>query len=185
MNISEYFERVLEAPLKNRQWSWGAENDHAVFLRSWVPEYDGRRVYVLGDRDDYGSAGYGERIQHIDSVKSGKRGFVVLIEPADGWPEKRTIKRFEEQVRPIVGFEQDKDKWYAILDEGVEISVANGFDPEAELERLMEYPGAAVLKKAAKSWKLVGVKGEEAVFKHPTKLTRLIVNFLTGDYHRV
>ena len=185
MNISEYFEKVLEAPLKNRQWSWGAENGKAVFLRSWVPEYDGRRVYVLGERDDYGSPGYGERIQHIEAIKSGVPGFVVLLEPVDPTAEKWTIKRFEEKVYPITGFEQHEDEWFAILDEGVEISVANGFDPDVELEKLMSFPAAEALKKAAKSWKLVAVDGDQAIFKHPTKLIRLIVNVMTGAYHRV
>jgi len=185
MNISDYFEKVLEAPLKNIQWSWGAENGKAVFLRSWVPEYDGHRVYVLGDRDDYGSPGYHERIQHIESIKSGMPGYVVMIEPVDASLDKWTIKRFEEKVYPIKGFEQDADECYAILDDGVEISVANGFDAEAELEALMRFPAAEKLKKAAKSWKFVANNGDEAVFKHPSKLTRLIVNIHTGAYRRV
>lgn len=185
MNISEYFEKVLEAPLKNIQWSWGADNGKAVFLRSWVPEYDGRRVYVLGDRDDYGSPGYRERIRHIESIKSGMPGYVVMIEPVDASLDKWTIKRFEEKVYPITGFERDADEWYAILGDGVEISVANGFDAESEFEALMRFPAAEALKKAAKSWKLVAINGDEAVFKHPSKLTRLIVNILTGSYRRV
>lgn len=184
MNISEYFERVLEAPLKNRQWSWGAESDHAVFLRSWIPEYDGRRVYVLGDRDDYGSAGYGERIQHIESIKSGKPGYVVFLEPVDPKAKKWTIKRFEERVYPILSFEQEADEWFALLGDGVDVAVANGFDPEAELQNLLTCKAAAVIEKASKAWKLIAVKGDEAIFKHPTRLTRLIVNIETGDYRR-
>ena len=184
MNISDYFARVLQAPLKNIQWSWGAENDHAVFLRSWIPEYDGRRVYVLGDRDDYGSPGYGERIQHIDSIKSGKPGYVVLLEPNDANADKWTIKRFEEKVRPIKHFEQEADEWFAVLDQGVDIAVANGFDPEVELRNLLQSKAASVIEKAAKAWKLIAVKGNEAIFKHPTKLTRLVVNIETGDYRR-
>ncbi|GAB2518641.1 hypothetical protein [Microbulbifer agarilyticus] len=185
MNISEYFEKVLEAPLKNRQWSWGAENDHAVFLRSWVPEYDGHRVYVLGDRDDYGSPGYRERIQHIESIKSGKPGYVVLLEPVDPTAEKWTIKRFEERVYPIITFEQEADEWFALLAAGVDVALANGFDPEAELKNLLRCKAAAVIEKAAKAWKLIAVNGNEAVFKHPTKLLRLIINIDTGEYRRV
>ena len=176
---------MLQAPLKNIQWSWGAENDYAVFLRSWIPEYDGRRVYVLGDRDDYGSPGYGERIQHIETIKSGKPGYVVLLEPVDPKAEKWTIKRFDEKVRPIKLFEQDADEWFAVLDDGVDTAVANGFDPESELQSLMKCKAAAVIEKAAKAWKLIAIQGDEAIFKHPTKLTRLTVNVETGDYRRI
>ena len=185
MNISDYFARVLQAPLKNIQWSWGAENDHAVFLRSWIPEYDGRRVYVLGDRDDYGSPGYGERIQHINSIKSGKPGYVVLLEPNDPNADKWTIRRFEEKVRPVKSFEQEEDEWFAVLDEGVDIAVANGFDPNAELQKLRSCKAASAIEKAAKAWKLIAVNGEEAIFKHPTKLLRLIVNINSGEYRRI
>lgn len=185
MNISDYFARVLQAPLKNIQWSWGAENDYAVFLRSWVPEYDGRRVYVLGDRDDYGSPGYGERIQHIESIKSGTPGYVVLLEPVDATAEKWSIKRFEEKIYPILSFEREADEWFAVVGDGVEVSVANGFDPEAELQKLLKCNAASVIEKAAKAWRLIAVNGEEAIFKHPTKLLRLIVNINTGDYRRI
>ncbi|MFV8780904.1 hypothetical protein ACNKU7_00645 [Microbulbifer sp. SA54] len=184
MNISDYFSKVLQAPLKNIQWSWGAENDKAVFLRSWVPEFDGRRVYVLGDRDDYGSPGYGERIRHIESINSGMPGFVVLLEPLDATADKWTIKRFEEKVYPIKCFEREADEWFAVLEDGVEISVANGFDPEAELDKLMDCNATETIRKAAKSWKLIGVKEGEAIFKHPTKLTRLIIDVDTGEYRR-
>ena len=184
MNISDYFARVLGAPLRNIQWSWGAENEKAVFLRSWVPEYDGRRVYVLGERDDYGSPGYRERIQHIESIKSGMPGFVVLLEPQDPVAEKWTIKRFEEKVYPIRSFEREADEWFAVVDDGVEVAVANGFNPEEELQKLMQCNAAEVIKKAAKSWRLIGVKDQAAIFKHPSKLTRLIVDINTGEYSR-
>ncbi|WOX04222.1 hypothetical protein [Microbulbifer pacificus] len=184
MNISDYFSKVLQAPLKNIQWSWGAENEKAVFLRSWVPEYDGRRVYVLGDRDDYGSPGYRERIQHIESIKSGMPGFVVLLEPQDPTAEKWIIKRFEEKVYPIKGFEKEADEWFAVLADGVEVAEANGFNPVEELQKLMQCKAAEVIQKAAKSWKLIGIKDENAIFKHPSKLTRLIVNINTGEYLR-
>ena len=142
-------------------------------------------VYILGDRDDYGSPTCRERIQHIESIKSGMPGYVVMIEPVDASLDKWTIMRFEEKVFPIKGFEQETDEWFAILEDGVEISVANGFGAESELEALMNYPAAEALKKAARSWKLVAINGAEAVFKHPSRLTRLIVNVLTGEYRRV
>lgn len=102
---SRLFER-LGAPLQNVQWSWGAiRADRKVFLRVWQDETrrweDGKRFIRLVNHAAYAGVannlGYNERLRHLEALRSGAEGYVVLCraETIDARP--RTIASFDER----------------------------------------------------------------------------------------
>ena len=100
MSISAFF-RELGAPLKNVRWSWGARRskDGVVFLRVWQDRKrfeDGRTFYLLDGRDDENRAdpGYRERQQHIESVRSGARCYLIMCTVKDPDARPRSIQDF-------------------------------------------------------------------------------------------
>lgn len=87
--ISQFFERNLRAPFYNIQWSWGAENKDSVFLREWTNNIVNGDIIVWdkqSERNENGRkrAGGTERDRHINAIKSGKKGFIVLIAGNEG-----------------------------------------------------------------------------------------------------
>jgi hypothetical protein len=81
MRIGEFYEYRLNAPLKNKQWSWGAIDESAkrVFLRTNEKHIsqDAGRWALIYDPEWNPSAGHKERLYHIDLIRSGYAGFVV------------------------------------------------------------------------------------------------------------
>lgn len=84
--ITDFFAKTLNAPLRSSQWSWGAENHEAVFLRCWQHEkvkLDGNKwgLHVDGYEGYVGvtdNNGLNERRKHIASIRAGKPAYVVM-----------------------------------------------------------------------------------------------------------
>ena len=88
VSISTFFETKLRAPFHNVVWSWGSENESAVFLRVWqhgTKRVNGETlVCVLSAEDNAVSedsdsrAGLKERKKHIEAVKEGKPCYGIM-----------------------------------------------------------------------------------------------------------
>ena len=89
MTITELF-RSLDAPLRNRVWSWGAATPDGskVYLRVWKHEIECER-YVKLVKEDRRKLGHQERKQHVRLIGEGAEVYCILCthEP------KRTGKR--------------------------------------------------------------------------------------------
>ena len=105
MKITRFFEDVLNAPLANARWSWGAieSNSNRVFLRVWEdqvePHDDGERVQVYWNHRVSESLGYDERLRHLDALRNGAQGIGILCDATD--PQTATIRkiaRFNEDI---------------------------------------------------------------------------------------
>lgn len=106
MNITQFHAEVLNASVKNQQWSWGSENDHAIFLRGWYHQLQGGKVQVQSIQDKP-SAGLNERIRHLEACKQGKPGYMVLMQARDPKAEKLSIRQFDQVVYPIIKIATD------------------------------------------------------------------------------
>ncbi|MBG6223439.1 hypothetical protein IWX79_004410 [Janthinobacterium sp. CAN_S1] len=102
--ISEFF-KDLKFPLNNMRWSWGAQNEHGILLRTWQDEFVSRprlRVEVLGLNDDYAeldSAGLGERVRHVEELWAGGiPGYTVIAEAVSISAARRKIKSYRDDV---------------------------------------------------------------------------------------
>lgn len=99
MNITEFFDRKMDAPLANQQWSWGAvtRDETSIVLRVWADqtyrdEADGKRYALLLQpawKHEYkgrkGSAGYNERVRQLtDAVMKGQSVKMVIIHDING-----------------------------------------------------------------------------------------------------
>lgn len=110
MKITRFYEEVLGAKLNNRQWSWGAVDlvTNRYFLRVWKDEVEqsaaGERVLVLRKNPLFKSAGYPERIRHLNAIKNGASAFGVLCVAKDpSGSGKRTIIDFDENELLVLG----------------------------------------------------------------------------------
>jgi len=90
MKISSFFANVLDAPLANSRWSWGAfqRDTNRLFLRVWKDqirtESDGKRyVRISRANRDYKSLGYPERLRHVDQLRKGAEAFGVVCVAVD------------------------------------------------------------------------------------------------------
>ncbi len=117
-SISAFFSENLNAPLTNVQWSWGADNDKGVYLRIWADEVKDNKNAVFYYRPSDKRLGQKERHQHIQSIKQGKPGYVVLItdghqSPGGTW----RIGSYDECVYRISGLsDEDSGDVYADID---------------------------------------------------------------------
>jgi hypothetical protein len=102
--ITRFFEHDLDAPLGNSMWSWGADNGRYVVLRAWQKDFDSKakRVKIIGEDWIVGtspSLGYQERMRHIERLRNGVPGFLVIC---DGeWDEsgqKMVIKSYRDDA---------------------------------------------------------------------------------------
>ncbi|MFI2812100.1 MULTISPECIES: hypothetical protein [Microbulbifer] len=186
MNITSYFSEVLNAPLANPQWSWGSENTTNVFLRTWTPEkVADNKVFVVDLAADDPRLGQAERIRQVESIRAGKRGFIVMLTPLDPDAESYRIGAYDEVVYPIISLEQEEELVFAIIGEGISVAAANGFDAEAELQKLADSPAAAQVQKAVNlRWNLIAVNGDIVVFESPRNRQKMYVNAVTGEYWR-
>ncbi|MCY0910305.1 HNH endonuclease [Massilia antarctica] len=102
--ISEFF-KELDFPLNNIRWSWGAQNEHGILLRTWQDEFVSRprlKVEVLGLNVDYAeldSPGLGERVRHVEELWAGGiPGYTVIAEAVSISAARRTIKSYRNDV---------------------------------------------------------------------------------------
>lgn len=111
----------LGAPLRNVQWSWGAEReDGAVFLRVWQDETvakDGKRYIRLVNHRAYESdpanLGYQERLEHLSAIAAGAEAFAILLRAVDPKARPRSIAGYNSrEVFPLGEVIQiDGDDW--------------------------------------------------------------------------
>lgn len=99
--ITQFFQD-LKLPLKNARWSWGAQNESTILLRTWADEFSSRdkRVVVLRepagyqDRESYG---LDERIRHLRTLwAGGVAGYSVIATAKATDVPKREIKEYRD-----------------------------------------------------------------------------------------
>jgi len=82
MNISEHFEHRLKAPLRSVRKSWGAvRKDGTVFLRVWRDEQvqiGGFPYVCILKQSPVKTAGYSERLEHIEQIMNGAPCYMVM-----------------------------------------------------------------------------------------------------------
>jgi len=105
--IADHFEN-LGAPLANHYWSWGAMRpaDGTVILRVWADErcqIDGQWYRRLLEPSYVSSLGYGERLEHIQKIRDGSPGYMVILTAADPKAAKRKIAAYNESVLVPIG----------------------------------------------------------------------------------
>lgn len=104
MAISDFFAKVLKAPLNNIRWSWGAVRpDGCVILRLWQDEVCkiGDTIYVtvqwedhLWGGDEESRNGRNERSEHIKLILAGTKAFAVVQQAVDVSASPREIKDY-------------------------------------------------------------------------------------------
>ncbi len=105
MKINAFFASRLNTPLANHLWSWGAYNQttNQVFLRNgrWsVDEYDdGKQWMIVYNPAWPASAGHSERLRHLEMIKGGTEGLVVLVE----FSNSDHIASFDDQTLLRIG----------------------------------------------------------------------------------
>lgn len=125
MSPAAYFRR-LNAPLRNQLWSWGSvDAEGQVFLRVWQDEHrseGGKRFIRLINhreyRDENETHGYRERLTHIEALKNGRTGYLVMCLAVDAKARPRAIKSFDQRdVLRIGGLREfDGDEWAEIAE---------------------------------------------------------------------
>lgn len=121
MSISQFFQK-LNAPLKNKRWSWGSVRlvDGAVILRVWFDQktrIDDRDFVRLTHHEKFigreHHSGYKERIEHVELIRSGHTCYLVICTAKDPEASPRTIKCFKEREIFVGGelIEKDGDTW--------------------------------------------------------------------------
>src|ERR671931_353873 len=100
MNITTFFETVLNARLTNPIWSWGGVDSYdRVFLRVWKDQIrrsaNGEIVEVYWKNPNRASAGYNERGRHLDKIRHGAQAFAVVC----------TARETDDGGREIIGFD--------------------------------------------------------------------------------
>ena len=104
--ISQHFVN-LGAPLRNVLNSWGAVSaDGAVILRVWADErrqFGSRWFRVLANPAWNTSVGYPERLSHIDSIRAGSKGYMVVLTAVDPKAQPRKIGHFNPDVFIPIG----------------------------------------------------------------------------------
>lgn len=98
-----YF-RILGAPLKNPQWSWGARADSFIVLQVWedrqVRREDGRWALLLGAREGYAPGdrhGSDERYAHVKALWSGGiAGYAIVAVAKDASAMPRATHSFRD-----------------------------------------------------------------------------------------
>lgn len=113
LSLTEFFKIKLNAPMLNNRWSWGAikADGTAVYLSVWQDEIkrDDPKdpnsptwVDVLWNeklwREINGATlARDERIQHIDQLKSGVKGYAVVKVAKDIKSMPREMKEFNSE----------------------------------------------------------------------------------------
>jgi hypothetical protein len=104
MTQKDFFD-ALDAPLANQRWSWGAlRRDGVAFLRVWqneVEKQDGayfvKVTYKRNSKDQRDSAGYRERLQHVEHIRGGAAAFLIMCVAEDVTAVPRKVKQFDHE----------------------------------------------------------------------------------------
>lgn len=113
LSLTEFFELKLNSPMVNNRWSWGAvkPDGSAVYLSVWQDEIrrDDPRdpksptwadilwEEKLWNEVNGASMARNERIQHIDLLKSGVPGYVLVKIARDTKAMPREMKEFNSE----------------------------------------------------------------------------------------
>ena len=118
MKITQFFEEVLGAKLKNRFFSWGALSNSGdrVFLRVFTDEIEtdgeGQKAKVFWKEPTGSMHGYNERETHMEAIKDGAKGFVIVCERGD--PDShgnRRITDFDHETLLVLGPLSEEDRF--------------------------------------------------------------------------
>ena len=129
--ITQFFQD-LKLPLKNARWSWGAQSESTILLRTWADEFSSRekRVVVLRepagyqDRESYG---LDERIRHLRTLwAGGVAGYSVIATAKATDVPKREIKEYRDDKVFVI------DRLEARAD-GAIVAVLGGMVPADDL----------------------------------------------------
>jgi putative restriction endonuclease len=102
MKIGSFFRDVLQSPLKNDRWSWGAQDPrrNRIYLRVWDDEItaDRRSVQVFSEDWEARSPGQPERRQHLEAIRNGTEALAIVCQAAASKPgQPNKIKSFDSQ----------------------------------------------------------------------------------------
>lgn len=106
MSLTKFHAQVLNAPVRNQQWSWGSENDEGIFLRVWLHEVENGKAIVRNIHQKK-SAGLTERERHLNSLRQGKPAYAVILRSKDPKAEKNSIESYDQVIYPITKIEKD------------------------------------------------------------------------------
>jgi hypothetical protein len=129
--ITQFF-LDLNLPLKNARWSWGAQNENTILLRTWEDEFSLRqkRVVVLREHAGYQdreSYGLDERIRHLRTLwAGGVAGYSVIATAKATNVPKREIKEYRDDKVFVI------DRLEARAD-GAIVAVLGGMVPADDL----------------------------------------------------
>ncbi|MBY4870752.1 hypothetical protein K6W76_30365 [Burkholderia anthina] len=113
ISIGRFFDSI-GIRLHNSRWSWGAQRDHVIVLRTWEDQciVRERRVAVLHQRTlmESASAGLDERVQHLKAIwQGGTAAYAVIAMAVDPTPGDRTIKSYRDALFAIDELQVDED----------------------------------------------------------------------------
>lgn len=124
MSRSAHF-AMLGAPLKSIYWSWGGvREDGTLFLLAWRDQtrrHEGklcaRISYEELFRDKPDDLGFKERTRHVQQLKEGARGYIIIGVAIDPKAMPRKIKEFDEDHVFLIGelVEFDGGLWAELL----------------------------------------------------------------------
>ena len=136
MSISKFFEETLGAKLRNVRQSWGAvdETRRTVFLRLWSDQIEridtGERVEIGRKQREASSAGYRERMRHIDLLRGGYHGIGVRCVAADPEATPRRIADFDASSLCQLGeVTEDSERVYVRIAGEVAVADLPGVRP--------------------------------------------------------
>jgi hypothetical protein len=121
---------ALGAPLANQRWSWGAlRRDGVVFLRVWqneVEKQDGayfvKVTYKRKRKNQRDSAGYRERLQHVEHIRGGAAAFLIMCVAEDVTTVPRKVKQFNhENVFRGGGLRKIAGEWWIEVGERLKV----------------------------------------------------------------
>ena len=128
MSITRFFDKELNAPLKNSRWSWGAVSvsGGAVYLRVWADEFETRdakrwarltRRAAFVDRPNH--PGWLERKEHVLMVVEGAKSYAVVCRAKHPSGSPRQIASFNKKQVLVGGAVRTDccgDHWLEIVD---------------------------------------------------------------------
>ncbi len=110
MSLSQHFEK-LGAKLANNRWSWGSvRNDGVIFLRVWQDEIqtiDGKTFVRVTNNAKYfgqeGNPGFRERLEHVELLRGGATGYLIVCTAKNPKSVPREIKSFDRRIVRLAG----------------------------------------------------------------------------------
>lgn len=124
ISMTDFF-ASLDAPLNNHVWSWGAltQSKNEVILRVRRDErrkIDGKTqfrltLHALFDKNQGQiSAGYPERLEHLQIARKKGRAFLVYCRASDPTAQPRTIAGYTDHVLGVcerIVMDDEGDFW--------------------------------------------------------------------------